>query len=88
MTGRVSRGHVVMVVAGLVGIVLSFAALREHDGSARVVVAAHEIRAGERVSSDDFRSEAVTMSGAAPRHRGPSGRPAVGRRTHRGGHPR
>jgi pilus assembly protein CpaB len=51
-----------MVVAGLVGVVASFAALREHDGAARVMVAAHEIRAGERVSADDFRSEAVTMS--------------------------
>ena len=60
--GRVSRGHVVMVVAGLVGVVVSFAALREHDGAARVMVAAREIRAGERVSADDFRSEAVTMS--------------------------
>jgi pilus assembly protein CpaB len=61
--GRVSRGHVVMVVAGLVGVVGSFAVLREADGAARVMVASHEIRAGERVSADDFRSEAVTMSG-------------------------
>jgi pilus assembly protein CpaB len=60
--GRVSRGHVVMVVAGLVGVVGSFAALREHDGAARVMVASHEIRAGERVAADDFRSEPVTMS--------------------------
>jgi pilus assembly protein CpaB len=60
--GRVSRGHVVMVVAGLVGVVVSFAALRQHDGAARVMVASHEIRAGERVSADDFRTEAVTMS--------------------------
>src|SRR4051794_11748703 len=59
---RVSRGHVVMVVAGLLGVVLSFAALRQRDGDVRVAVAAHEIRAGERVSSGDFRSEAVTMS--------------------------
>ncbi len=62
LAGRVSRGHVVMVVAGIVGIVLSFAALRQHDGAARVVVAAREIRAGERVAADDFRSEGVTMS--------------------------
>jgi Flp pilus assembly protein CpaB len=52
-----------MVVAGLVGVVGSFAVLREADGAARVMVASHEIRAGERVSADDFRSEAVTMSG-------------------------
>src|SRR5450755_1343075 len=60
--GRVSRGHVVMVVAGLVGVVVSFAALREHEGAAGVMVASREIRAGERVSADEFRSEAVTMS--------------------------
>lgn len=62
LTGRVSRGHVVMVVAGLVGVVASFAVLREQEGAARVMVAAREIRAGERVSADDFRSVAVTMS--------------------------
>ena len=61
LRGRVSRGHVVMVVAGVVGVVLSFAALREHEGNARVLVAAHEIRAGETVRPADFRSEAVTM---------------------------
>ncbi len=61
LRGRVSRGHVVMVVAGVVGVVLSFAALREHEGNARVLVAAHEIRAGETVAPADFRSEAVTM---------------------------
>jgi Flp pilus assembly protein CpaB len=53
-----------MVIAGLVGVVLSFAALREHDGNARVLVAAHEIRAGETVRPSDFRSEPVTMSPA------------------------
>jgi Flp pilus assembly protein CpaB len=61
LRGRISRGHVVMVVAGVVGVVLSFAALRQHDGNARVLVAAHEIRAGETVVPADFRSEAVTM---------------------------
>jgi len=62
--GRVSRGHVVMIVAGLVGVVLSFAVLRERDGDTRVLVAAHEIRAGELVSPSDFRSEPVTMRAA------------------------
>jgi Flp pilus assembly protein CpaB len=62
LTGRLSRGHVVMVVAGLVGVVLSFAALRQQEGDTRVLVAAREIRAGEVVHRDDFRTEAVTMS--------------------------
>ncbi len=61
LRGRVSRGHVVMVVAGVVGLVLAFAALREADGEARVLVAAREIRAGETVRAGDFRAEPVTM---------------------------
>jgi Flp pilus assembly protein CpaB len=61
LTARVSRGHAVMVVAGIVGVVLSFAALREQPGAARVVVAAHEIRAGEAIRAADFRTESVTM---------------------------
>jgi Flp pilus assembly protein CpaB len=64
LRGRVSRGHGVMAIAGLVGVVLSFAALREHDGNAHVLVAAHEIRAGESVRPSDFRAERVTMSAA------------------------
>jgi Flp pilus assembly protein CpaB len=62
LRGRISRGHVVMVVAGVVGVVLSFAALRHQEGEARVLVAAHEIRAGEIVRAADFRSVPVTMS--------------------------
>jgi Flp pilus assembly protein CpaB len=49
-----------MIVAGVVGMVLSFAALREHPGDASVAVAAHEIRAGEAVGPADFRTEPVT----------------------------
>ena len=50
-----------MVVAGLAGLVLGFAALRQPEGEARVLVAAQEIRAGESVGRDDFRAEPVTM---------------------------
>jgi pilus assembly protein CpaB len=60
--GRVSRGHVVMALAGLVGVVLSFAALREHEGESAVLVAAHEIRAGETVTEADFRPVRVTLT--------------------------
>jgi Flp pilus assembly protein CpaB len=62
--GRLSRGHVVMVIAGLVGVVLSFAALRGREGDSPILVAAHEIRAGERVAASDFRTERVTMGAA------------------------
>jgi pilus assembly protein CpaB len=63
-SGRLSRGHVVMIVAGLAGIALSFAVLRERPGDARVVVADHEIRAGEAVGPRDFRAVPVTMNDA------------------------
>src|SRR5262245_28319636 len=58
---RVSRGHVLMVVAGLVGVVLSFAVLREREGTTSVLVATHEIRAGERIAVADFRRVRVTL---------------------------
>lgn len=59
---RVSRGHVVMVIAGVVGVVLSFAVLRQREGDTAVLVAAREIRAGESVAPADFRSVRVTMT--------------------------
>ena len=62
--GRVSRGHVVMALAGIVGVVLSFAVLRERDGETAVLVAAHEIRAGETITGSDFRTVRVTLTPA------------------------
>jgi Flp pilus assembly protein CpaB len=64
LAARLSRGHVVMVVAGITGVVLSFAALQDRPDGVRVAVAAHEIRAGESVSSRDFRGVRVTMDPA------------------------
>jgi len=53
--GRFSSGHLVMVVAGLVAAVLGFAVLRHEPSGVLVAVAAHDLRAGESVTSDDFR---------------------------------
>jgi pilus assembly protein CpaB len=50
-----------MVVAGVVGVVLSFAVLRAREGESRVLVAVHEIRAGEAVDGSDFRPVRVTL---------------------------
>jgi Flp pilus assembly protein CpaB len=61
LAGRLSRGHLMMIVAGIVGVVLSFAALRQHPSDTLVAVAAHEIRAGEVVHPADLRTERVTM---------------------------
>jgi pilus assembly protein CpaB len=60
--GRVSRGHVVMALAGVIGFVLAFAVLREREGATAVLVAAHEIRAGETTTSSDFRTVRVTLT--------------------------
>jgi Flp pilus assembly protein CpaB len=50
-----------MVVAGITGVVLSFAALQHRPDGVRVAVAAHEIRAGESVHPADLRGVLVTM---------------------------
>jgi Flp pilus assembly protein CpaB len=60
-TGRFSSGHLVMIVAGLLGMVLGIAALRHEPGGVEVAVAAHEIRAGESVTAGDFRTARVQM---------------------------
>ncbi len=61
LTGRFSSGHLVMIVAGLLGMVLGIAALRHEPGGVEVAVAAHQIRAGESVTAGDFRSARVQM---------------------------
>jgi len=53
-----------MALAGIVGVVLSFAVLREREGDTAVLVAAHEIRAGETITSSDFRTVRVTLTPA------------------------
>src|SRR5262245_1321106 len=59
LSGRLSSGHVVMIVAGLLGAVLALAALRAEPSGVEVAVAAHEIRGGETVRPADFRTERV-----------------------------
>jgi pilus assembly protein CpaB len=54
LSARFSSGHLVMLVAGLLGMVLGIAALRREPAGVPVAVAAHEIRAGERVAAGDF----------------------------------
>ncbi len=65
---RVSTGHVVMVVAGLLGTVFALAALRTSPDGTPVAVAAREIPAGAAVHRSDFRLERVSMSPALLAH--------------------
>lgn len=57
--GRVSGAHVVVALAGLLGGVLTLAALRADARDVRVVVAAHDLRVGSRVVAGDLRAVAV-----------------------------
>jgi Flp pilus assembly protein CpaB len=56
-----SAGHLVMIVAGLLGMLLTLALLRGADRRVDVAVAAHDLRAGSVVGPDDVRSERVKM---------------------------
>ena len=48
-----------MIVAGLVGMTLTVAALRADQGGTEVAVATHEIRAGEVIRARDFRVDRI-----------------------------
>src|SRR5438876_7593354 len=56
---RLSAGHLVMIVAGLLGMTLTIAALRADEGGTEVAVATHEIRAGEVIRARDFRVDRI-----------------------------
>jgi hypothetical protein len=60
---RVSAGHVVMVLAGLVGALCTLAALRAADHRVDVVVARHDLVAGTKVAAGDLRTVRVTADG-------------------------
>ena len=57
--GRVSAAHVVVALAGLLGGVLTLAALRADAREVRVLVATHDLRVGARLEPGDVRSVAV-----------------------------
>ncbi len=54
LASRLSAGHVVMVVAGLLGFLLTLGLLRAADRTVPVAVAAADIEAGERVDAGSF----------------------------------
>ncbi len=63
---RVSTGHVVMIVAGLLATVLTYAVLRQAGGKGtEVVVAASPIRAGQTVDPSRFATTDVRASDSA-----------------------
>ena len=63
MLSALSAGHLVMIVAGLLGMLLTLALLRSADRRVEVAVAAHDVRAGTVVNEHDVRYERVKMDG-------------------------
>ncbi|MCU1427264.1 MAG: hypothetical protein JWL83_1264 [Actinomycetia bacterium] len=53
---RVSAGHLVMIVAGLIGALGTLAALRAADHRVEVLIARHELAPGAVVGADAFRA--------------------------------
>ena len=61
-SGRLSIGHLVMIVSGLLGVVLTVALLRGAETRVPVAVAVHDLAPGERLEPSDVRFEGVAMS--------------------------
>jgi len=59
LTSRVSTGHVVMVVAGLLGALLTLSALRAADDTRPVLVAARDIVPGTVIDSRSLRASSI-----------------------------
>lgn len=59
LAGRLSTGHVVMLVAALLAAVLNYSVLRAGDTTARVAVALRDIPAGAPVALDSLRFTAA-----------------------------
>ncbi|HWB70756.1 MAG TPA: RcpC/CpaB family pilus assembly protein [Egibacteraceae bacterium] len=61
---RLSAGHVIMLLAGLLALVLNFSLLRARDASVRVAVAATPLHAGQPVAARSFAFTDVTVDDA------------------------
>ena len=59
LRSRVSSGHVVMVVAGLLGLLLSLSVLRKADNTVAVVMVARDLAPGTRLLPDMVRTTRI-----------------------------
>jgi hypothetical protein len=64
---RVSSGHVVMLGAGALGVLLTLSAVRSADHTQPVLEAAHDLAPGTVVTADDVRVAQIHVDGAALR---------------------
>src|SRR6476619_1734077 len=60
---RVSSGHVVMLLAGALGVLLTLSVLRAADHSQPVIAASHELAPGTVLGGGDVRVARVRVSG-------------------------
>ncbi len=60
---RVSAGHVVMIMAGLLALLLNVLLLRSRGETVEVLVASHAISAGSRLVADDLSPVSVESGG-------------------------
>ena len=63
LRSRVSSGHIVMVVAGLLGLLLSLSVLRKADNTVAVVMIARDLAPGTRLRPDMVRTTRVHVDG-------------------------
>jgi Flp pilus assembly protein CpaB len=71
ITGRLSSGHLLVLVVALLAFVVNFAVLRAGDDRVRVAVAATDLRPGERVGTASFaftelRADEALLAGLLP----------------------
>ena len=64
LLSRLSTGHLVMIVAGLLGLLLTVAVLRRADERQPVAVAAHDLSPGSAITESAVRYENVKMDDA------------------------
>ncbi|MXX65211.1 MAG: Flp pilus assembly protein CpaB [Acidimicrobiia bacterium] len=64
MFSRLSFGHAVMIIAGLLAFLLNVLVLREEVELVEVLVAAHNLSAGSRMESGDITYRSVDSDGA------------------------
>jgi Flp pilus assembly protein CpaB len=64
LTSRVSTGHVVMVLAGVLGALLTLSALRAADNTRPVLAATSDIATGSVVDAHSFRATRVHVGSA------------------------
>lgn len=63
LRGRLSLGHVIMIVSGLLAFLLAFSLLRTREVTFQVAVAARDIPAGSPVDSGAFRFAEIRAGG-------------------------